>query len=447
MAPVEEIAITISDGREGERQEPHPFLEYDQTYDWNIFTKRHYTNVFLIPSHSVNFYSAFCEDAEGEDNDCVGSHTVGGCESKKQRTAASKKPLPQGPPGGVIGILGGVVAIGLIIGVAVTVFMVHRRQQKTRTETDNDLIAVAAVADSCVTQAPEKPESPTRKVEAPDPSLSPAEPCPPGSSILLPACNGGLQVTYLSTPLTDLPPAHKPAPPPPKKKNSDMKGHLTSDDIQVVHLDKEEEMQKLPLQPPYYDMAPSESTPFTDKPNSGHRDCDVQYAELDTSALASSPSPRSSAHTGPGDLVEIFCLQQVKVNVIFCNSDSIAVPSGNVFDPSVNPKYLSTPLCSISMYVWYIYSSICTSKAHNRQSDSGRHPEELLNPAEYVSYQRICNVEHFPESQPAQAYPPVTFLPQHSYPQHPSNEPMYSNTSFSAPGPRAPFTFPKEQSV
>jgi hypothetical protein len=34
--------------------------------------------------------------------------------------------------------------------------------------------------------------------------------------------------------------------------------------LQVVHLDKDEEMQKLPLQPPYYDMAPSESTPFTD---------------------------------------------------------------------------------------------------------------------------------------------------------------------------------------
>ncbi|XP_027135886.1 nectin 1b isoform X1 [Larimichthys crocea] len=218
----------------------------------------------------------------------------------------TEKPLPQGPPGGVIGILGGVVAIGLIVGVVVTVFMVHRRQQKTRTETDNDLIAVAAVADSCVTQAPEKPESPTR---------------------------------------TDLPPAHKPAPPPPKKKNSDMKGHLTSDDIQVVHLDKEEEMQKLPLQPPYYDMAPSESTPFTDKP------------------------------------------------------------------------------------------------------DSGRRPEELLNPAEYMSYQRVCNMEHFPEPQSAPAYPPVTFLPQHPYQQHPQNEPMYSNTTFSAPGPRAPFTFPKEQSV
>ncbi|KAM6973764.1 uncharacterized protein FYW47_003829 isoform 3-T3 [Aplochiton taeniatus] len=154
--------------------------------------------------------------------------------------------MAQLPPGGVIGVLGGVVAIGLLVAVAVTVVMVYRRQQKTRTETDNDL--------------------------------------------------------------TDLPPAHKPAPPPPKKKNSDLKGHLTSEDIQVVHLDKDEEMQKLPLQPPYYDMAPSESTPFTDKLNSGHKDCDVQYAELDTAALASSPSQRSSVPTG-GDLVEYATIQ------------------------------------------------------------------------------------------------------------------------------------------
>ncbi|KAM9812745.1 nectin 1b isoform 3-T3 [Syngnathus typhle] len=193
----------------------------------------------------------------------------------------TEKPMARGPPGGVIGILGGIVAIGLIIGVAVTVVMVHRRQQKTRTETDNDLIAVAAVTDSCVTQAAEKPESATR---------------------------------------TDLPPAHKPAPPPPKKKNNDMKGHLTSDDIQVVHLDKDEEMQKLPLQPPYYDMAPSESTPFTDKPNSGHKDCEVQYAELDTAALASSPSRRSSAHSGPGDLVEAGIV--VFVDVEMCDEYS-----------------------------------------------------------------------------------------------------------------------------
>ncbi|XP_036816952.1 nectin-1-like isoform X1 [Oncorhynchus mykiss] len=122
----------------------------------------------------------------------------------------TEKPMARGPPGGILGVLGGVVAAGLIIAVAVTVFMVYRRQQKTRTETDNDL--------------------------------------------------------------TDLPPAHKPAPPPPKKKSSDLKGHLTSDDIQVVHLDKGEDMQKLPLQPPYYDMAPSESTPFTDKPNCGRHE-------------------------------------------------------------------------------------------------------------------------------------------------------------------------------
>ncbi|XP_016103636.1 nectin-1-like isoform X1 [Sinocyclocheilus grahami] len=147
----------------------------------------------------------------------------------------TEKPMPQGPPGGIFGILGVVVVAGLIVGVVATICMVYRRGQKPRTETDNDLIAVA---DSCVTkpeapgtEAPEKPESPTR---------------------------------------TDLPPAHKPAPPPPKKKSSDMKGGLTSDEIQVVHLDKEDEIQKIPLQPPYYDMA--QSTAFTDKPNSGNEE-------------------------------------------------------------------------------------------------------------------------------------------------------------------------------
>ncbi|CAL8334109.1 unnamed protein product [Boreogadus saida] len=51
-----------------------------------------------------------------------------------------EKPMARGPPGGVIGVLGGIVAIGLIIAVATTVVMMHRRQQKTATETDNDLI-------------------------------------------------------------------------------------------------------------------------------------------------------------------------------------------------------------------------------------------------------------------------------------------------------------------
>lgn len=49
------------------------------------------------------------------------------------------KPLPQGAPGGIIGIMGGVIAAVLIIGVAVTVFVVYRRQQKNRTEADHDL--------------------------------------------------------------------------------------------------------------------------------------------------------------------------------------------------------------------------------------------------------------------------------------------------------------------
>ena len=93
---------------------------------------------------------------------------------------------------------------------------------------------------------------------------------------------------------------------------------------------------------------------------------------------------------------------------------------------------------------YYPLSSSCVSPL---LQDSGRRPEELLNPAEYMSYQRVCNMEHFPESQPAPAYPPVTFLPQHPYQQHPPTEPMYSNTSFPAPVPQAPFKFPKEQSV
>ncbi|KAF7699190.1 hypothetical protein HF521_003932 [Silurus meridionalis] len=105
--------------------------------------------------------------------------------------------------------------------------------------------------------------------------------------------------------LTEMPPMHKPVPPPPKK-NSDMKGGLISDDIQVVLLDKENELLKVPLHPPYNDKVTSESTAFTDKPNFALKDCDVQYAVLDTAALAS--SPRSSVHSR-GDLVEYATIQ------------------------------------------------------------------------------------------------------------------------------------------
>ncbi|XP_066563774.1 nectin 1a isoform X3 [Amia ocellicauda] len=213
-------------------------------YQWKLLNGSMPTNV-EIRNNTLFFKGPVTYELAGT-YVCDATNNIG-TRSGMVEVNVTEKPLPQGAPGGVIGILGGVVAAGLIIGVAITVFVVYRRQQKTRTETDNDL--------------------------------------------------------------TDLPPAHKPAPPPPKKKTTEMKSHLTADDIQVVHLDKpEEEMQKLPLQPPYYDMAPSESAPYSDKLNAGHKDYDVQYAELDTSALASSPSPRSSIHTG-GDLVEYATIQ------------------------------------------------------------------------------------------------------------------------------------------
>ncbi|KAI7802579.1 putative poliovirus receptor-related protein 1-like [Triplophysa rosa] len=134
-----------------------------------------------------------------------------------------EKPMAQGPPGGIFGIMGVVVVAGLIVGVVATICMIYRRGQKPRTETDNDL--------------------------------------------------------------TDLPPAHKPAPPPPKKKSSDMKGDLTSDEIQVVHLDKEDEIQKIPLQPPYYDMAQSETTAFTDKPISAYIGMQPAFLSLLNSSI------------------------------------------------------------------------------------------------------------------------------------------------------------------
>lgn len=60
--------------RESARSHIH-FLEYDQTYDWNIFTKHHYTNVLLIPSvwflivsafPYTSFLQPFCRIARGD---------------------------------------------------------------------------------------------------------------------------------------------------------------------------------------------------------------------------------------------------------------------------------------------------------------------------------------------------------------------------------------------
>ncbi|XP_031429619.1 nectin cell adhesion molecule 1b isoform X3 [Clupea harengus] len=183
-------------------------------YQWKLLNGSLPNNV-EIKNNTLFFKGPVTNDLAGS-YVCDATNSIG-TRSGRVDVNVTEKPLPQGLPGGFVGVLGLVVVAGLIIGAILTIYMVYRRGQKPRTETDNDL--------------------------------------------------------------TDLPPAHKPAPPPPKKKNSDLKGHLTSEDIQVVHLDKDEEMQKLPLQPPYYDMAPSESTAFTDKMNTGNR-----FEELSTPA-------------------------------------------------------------------------------------------------------------------------------------------------------------------
>ncbi|XP_044134460.1 uncharacterized protein LOC122926995 [Bufo gargarizans] len=120
------------------------------------------------------------------------------------------KPLPQGLSGSLLGILGGVVAALLIITAAVSAFLVRRKKQKQRSDTDSDM--------------------------------------------------------------ADLPPSHKPAPPP--KKKSEMKTHLTAHDIQVVHLDPvkaEEEIIALPIQTSYYDMSASDNALYCDKRMFGER--------------------------------------------------------------------------------------------------------------------------------------------------------------------------------
>ncbi|CAL8334115.1 unnamed protein product [Boreogadus saida] len=90
----------------------------------------------------------------------------------------------------------------------------------------------------------------------------------------------------------------------------------------------------------------------------------------------------------------------------------------------------------------------------------GRRPEDVLNPAPYVTYQPICSMETFsqPAPPPAAAHPqpPTSFLPQHPYahphrPMHqqpPGQEISYPpNMGHPVPGPRAPFTYSREQSV
>ncbi|TEA29467.1 hypothetical protein DBR06_SOUSAS510019, partial [Sousa chinensis] len=107
------------------------------------------------------------------------------------------KPLPQGGPGSMARFLGCTAAVVLILSVALTVFFLYHRQQKSRLEVDG----------------------------------------------------GG----------TTLPFAQKLEPSPNRQS------HLAPEDIQILRLEpgkqhpqqEEEELQKLPAQPPYYGLGTS----------------------------------------------------------------------------------------------------------------------------------------------------------------------------------------------
>ncbi|XP_072449560.1 nectin 1b isoform X3 [Chiloscyllium punctatum] len=215
------------------------------TYKWKMLNGSLPVNV--EPQNATLFFKRTVTYDLAGTYVCEATNAIG-TRSGLVEVNVTDKPLPQGAPGSVIGILGGVIAAVIIISAIVTVFFIYRRQQKNRADTDNDLI--------------------------------------------------------------DLPPSHKP--PAPEKK-TEMKSQLTADDIQVVQLDstkEEEDAVKTPVQTQYYDLAAPEPSPHSEKSTTpGAKDYDIQYAELDTAALASShASPRTSIHAG-GDLVEYATIQ------------------------------------------------------------------------------------------------------------------------------------------
>ncbi|ELW63250.1 hypothetical protein TREES_T100013265 [Tupaia chinensis] len=155
-------------------------------------------------------------------------------------------------------VLGGAVATVLILGVALAIFFLYCRQQKSQLGLDGD-----------------------------------------GDGSELP-----------SSQKIDLP--------------LDKESHLAPEDVQSLHLEpgmqqqEEEELQKLP---PYYDMGVSPSScplvpgevstnvaHIAGAQGSGLKDTDVQYAELDTSALELMPGPRTTL-PGPGEVVEYATIQ------------------------------------------------------------------------------------------------------------------------------------------
>ncbi|XP_053479308.1 nectin cell adhesion molecule 1b isoform X3 [Ictalurus furcatus] len=135
-------------------------------YHWKLLNGSLPRNV-EIRNNTLLFRGPVTNDFSGT-YICDATNSIG-TRSGLVEVNVTEKPLAQGPPGGVLGILGAVVVFGLIVGVMVTICMMYNHGQKSRTEADNNL--------------------------------------------------------------TEMPPMHKPVPPPPKK-NNDVKGGLISDDIQ-----------------------------------------------------------------------------------------------------------------------------------------------------------------------------------------------------------------------
>ncbi|XP_068772550.1 uncharacterized protein [Struthio camelus] len=313
------------------------------------------------------------------------------------------KPLPQGAPGGIIGIVGGVIAAVLIIGVAVTVFIVYRRQQKNRTEADDDL--------------------------------------------------------------TDLPPSHKPAPPP--KRKQEMKSHLTAEDIQVVHLDNmkyEEEIQKLPLQTPYYDMGAGEPSPYSDKlmlssdPARKHRGYMIYSFHAENLPLPSGhllkgrietdfkphSSPKSSLAGHPqGDSCPLCRAGHVRSGLVTQSSDLHPCwrrPSRVCNHPA------KLTLAHVILGPFPSDSGLKNEDQGLRRRNErewtnfGKCHSEISNASDYLT-RCYSHEDRYLEKIP-RVYTPLSDLPQDLYPHH-------SDISFCCPPPgsRAPYICPKEQYV
>ncbi|XP_060779526.1 nectin cell adhesion molecule 1b isoform X3 [Neoarius graeffei] len=106
------------------------------SYHWKILNGSLPQNV-EIRNNTLLFRGPVTKDFSGT-YICDATNSIG-TRSGLVEVNVTEKPLAQGPPGGVLGILGVVVVFGLIVGVMVTICMMYKHGQKTCTETDNDI--------------------------------------------------------------------------------------------------------------------------------------------------------------------------------------------------------------------------------------------------------------------------------------------------------------------